>query len=115
MYLVSRWYFTTLSTQIATSSTCNDFTPLGKRCVNLGLYAYTVKSIIQPAGYKGFRGLWGRFIVKGVTVSRIKKKSKNGKCRSYSRAGRIIGVTVYAMYQAPQVKTLSSEENTNKV
>ena len=29
-------------------------------------WLHTVKSIIQPAGYKGFRGFWGRAIVKGA-------------------------------------------------
>ena len=46
----------------------------------------TVKSIIQPAGYKGFRGFWGRAIVKGAgyLLSKFTKKRtfsrKNGKC-----------------------------------
>ena len=60
----------------------------------------TVKSIIQPAGYKGFRGFWGRAIVKGACylLSKFTKKRnfsrKNSKCGLYSRAGCIIGFTV---------------------
>ena len=61
---------------------------------------YTVKSIIQPAGYKGYRCFWGRAIVKGAgyLLSKFTKKRnfsrKNSKCGLYSRAGCIIGFTV---------------------